>query len=211
MLNRNVRQARTRLLLYLLVVCKGHRVAPAGLAILAVAAGLSIAPTTVTLPQVRTTIPVFTTTTLLAGAVAALLALSTLTEPAASVARTSPRGWARLRATRALLATAAAAAALTAARPVAAGFTLVVVLALIGEGMLLASRVGTKLAWILPTSHLAAAATFGTSRTGETAPWAWIIEPHASTGALLTSLLLYSIGLTFWMHSPDHDITDPDQ
>ncbi len=186
-----------------LAMARGHRTGPAA-AILAAAGALHLlGPATIPLPAVFSLVDVRTTLAVLASLGFAIAATQLTSEPAAAQAATSPRGWIRLRLIRltagtALITVVAAVTAPPDAALVAAAATLV----LTAEGLLAARMLGTGLAWSLPFAHLAAALIFGTTSQGAAQPWAWFIDPLASSIELIAALLIATMGLAAWAIAP---------
>ena len=68
-------------------------------------------------------------------------------------------------------------------------------LALTGEGLLAASVVTTRYAWILPLLHSLASALFGTDGFGNLKVWAWLLSTQPTITGLGASGAIFTFGL----------------
>ena len=184
---------RTRLL----VLARGWHLPGATTGLLAVALLLALLPALVNLPQFLVPTNVTAPTVILACLLAALLVLGTADEPVDLRALASPLHLAAIRAGRMIVMTVLALVVLSLPGEESLLSISLTLTALVGEGLLL-YRVEPDLAWVLPTLHMAASATFGGTADRKVAGWAWIIASDVSAATVTPSALLFLLGLTVW-------------
>jgi hypothetical protein len=180
-------------------LAKGWHVPAAVAVIVLTAAGSRFLPVLVPLPRMFS----YQSLSAPASAIAALLvsvaAFLTADEPSDILLLTSPRRSQLLNPSRVFAVGGIGAMLLCVGTGASWTPTLSSVAALVGEGLLLGSLVGIRLAWVLPTLHVLAALTFGAAGRSDLAPWAWILATHPSTSDLSASTVLLAIGSVKWL------------
>lgn len=140
-------------------------------------------------------------TVALAVAVAVVLA-GTLHSPADELERGTPRPWAGWRAGHALAAAAAGAALVAPVLP-AAVYGQVSLLrntvGLLGLCLVTAAVVGPRLAWSLPLAYVASVYLAAGIRDDQGRQvWAFVMQPAASTAALVSAVVALTAGTAVW-------------
>lgn len=180
-------------------VSRGYRVPQAiGLALVA-ALGQLFGPRRFPLPGIFPIVEVRTTVALLCALLFALALTQLASEPAPSVAATSPRGWTMMRFLRMLIAVICVVGiSLATAPPGSAAVALSAVLLLSAEALIAAAIAGPGLAWSLPLAHLLAAMIFGVNAAGVPYQWAYFVDLYATRVEILTSTTVLAVALPLW-------------
>lgn len=151
-------------------------------------------PASLTTPQLFSVPTVQTPTSAALAFVTAAIITATVQEPCEQLRYTlRPRrrylGQIRVLALTAMAATAPALIAHSIAGPS-------VLLALTGEALITATITGVRYCWAVPMIHSVSAATLGANSLGELSKWAWFLNTEQTAVGLLTSVALFSAGLT---------------
>lgn len=184
-------------------LAKGWGAGPVVVIFLATAAFLSLAPSYFGLPNVSSYRDVVAPVGAIAAWMVLMGVLTTAREPAFDIFLTSRRRAKVMNLARVTATTAAGALAISllfGGPPLA---TFVSVATLVGEGLTLAYFTGLKLAWLVPTAHLASSISLGGVGRNGIAGWAWIVDPQPSLDSAALSALLLTVGLALWARRVD--------
>lgn len=163
-----------------------------------------IGPRVVVLPSVGSSGQIPTPFVFLLGGLLGVLAVLLAAEPCPAVFLTAPSRARLVNAARVGLASLLGPFVLTVIGPGDWAAATSTTIAVTGEGLIAASVLGLRLAWLPPLLHLVAAASFGAATRDTLRPWAWIISAEPSTSALMASTALWALGLGTWMLSMGH-------
>lgn len=160
-----------------------------------------VGPKLVVLPGVAATSQIPTPFVFFVGGLIALLSLLLATEPCPEVFVTSPLRSRLLNVTRVVVAVMLGPLLLTSLGPGDTLAALSTSMAVAGEGLLAASVLGLRLAWLPPLLHLTAAGSFGAATPDTLRPWAWLISANPSAAALASSAVMLAAGGVSWFRA----------
>lgn len=179
----------------LLALARGWHLGAIIVALLVLGALVAALPDEVPLPVINNAVPLYSRDGVLAALVAAMLILVAADEPVDPLFTLAPRNRRVVRIVRICAVTTAAAGTLAASDPATALGVVTALLTLTGEGLILATIIGLKAAWVLPLLHAMAAAVLGAGATDEFAFWAWIVDPSPSPTATALAAAIYLVAI----------------
>lgn len=180
-------------------LAKAWHLPTAAAVIVLTAVSLRFLPAFVPLPRLFSYQSLSAPASTLAALLISIAAFHTADEPSEILLLTSPRRSQLLNPTRVFTVAGMGAVLLCVGTGASWTPTLSSLGALVGEGLLLGSLAGIRLAWLLPTLHVFAALTFGAAGRSDLAPWAWILATHPSTSDMSASTVLLAIGGVKWL------------
>lgn len=155
-------------------------------------------PQAIALPDLGGAGPVLTPLGSLGAVVCAVLAVITAGEPCPQVFITAPRRARHVNLTRVAVVALLGPIIVSTLGPATWAATTNTTLALSGEGLIAASLLGIRLAWLPISLHFLAAATVGAATRDSLHGWAWILETTPTSLTIAISAGVMVLGVILW-------------